>query len=109
MTRAPLLQPPLPSLFGADAIADPHPLYAQLRAEQPIVRIGESGVHLVATWALIDEVLGREADFSANLTGVLTRDEDGVPGIFALPNAGASQVIATADEPDHAVYPALYL
>jgi len=105
--RAPLLPASLDALLGADAIADPHPLFAQLRARDPLVRIGESGVHLVTRWALIDEVLGRERDFSANLTGVLVRGEGGTPEVFPLAQDPASHVIATADEPEHAIHRAL--
>jgi cytochrome P450 len=94
-------------LFGVAAIEDPHPLYARLRREHPIARVDETGVHLVATWALIDEVLRRESDFSANLTGVLMRGDDGRPRTFPLPEAGGNHVIATADEPEHAVHRAL--
>jgi len=94
-------------LFASATIEDPHPLFARLRREHPISRVDESGVHLVATWDLVDEVLHREADFSANLTGVLIRGEDGRPGTFPLPNVGGNHVIATADEPDHAVHRAL--
>jgi len=66
--------------------------------------VGETGVHLVATWAHIEDVLQREEDFSANLTGVLTRSDDGELGTFQIPGDGGSQVIATADEPRHAVH-----
>jgi cytochrome P450 len=94
-------------LFAPDVIDDPYPLYARLRTDQPISRIADTGVHAVATWELIDEVLGREFDFSANLTGVLIRGEDGEPGVFDLPGLGGNHVIATADEPHHAVHRAL--
>jgi cytochrome P450 len=56
-------------LFSAAAIEDPQPLYARLRRECPVSRVGDTGVHLVASWELIDEALERPADFSANLTG----------------------------------------
>lgn len=104
---APLYSTSRDELFGSAAIEDPHPLYVRLRREHPISRVDDTGVHLVATWDLIDEVLHREADFSANLTGVLTRGEDGRPGIFQLPDVGANHVIATADEPEHSVHRAL--
>ena len=94
-------------LFGSAAIEDPQPLYARLRREHPISRVDETGVHLVATWELIEQVLGREEDFSAHLTGVLSRAEDGRPGTFELPDSDATRVIATADEPEHAVHRAL--
>ncbi len=105
--RAPLVRDPEVGLLGPAAMDDPFAAYAALRRDHPVARIGESGVHTVATWALIEEVLGREEDFSANLTGVLMRDDEGHPSIFELPDAGANHVIATADEPDHAVHRAL--
>jgi cytochrome P450 len=92
-------------LFEPAAIADPQRLYARLRSEAPVARVAETGVHLVATWGLIEEALSREADFSARLTGVLMRGPGGGPAIFALPMADAeSDVLATADEPRHAAH-----
>lgn len=105
--RAPLYAARPDELFTREAIDNPHALYAQLREHRPISRVAETGVHLVATWDLIEEALGRESDFSANLTGVLMRGEDGKPTIFDLPPNPASQVIATADEPRHAIHRAI--
>jgi cytochrome P450 len=102
--RAPASGSDPSALFGLGVIEDPHPFFARLRRERPISRVGDTGVHLVSSWDLIDEALQREADFSANLTGVLVRGEDGKPSIFDLSALGASQVIATADEPEHAVH-----
>lgn len=101
--RAPLYADSHDELFGAAAIEHPQRLYARLRREHPISRVADTGVHLVATWDLVDEVLHREDDFSANLTGVLLH-EHGRPGRFELPDTGATQVIATADEPRHGVH-----
>lgn len=105
--RAPLYAERADALLDDDAIEHPQRLYARLRERTPLARIGDSGVHTVATWALVEEALGREADFSANLTGVLFRGHDGEPATFELPSTGATDVIATADEPDHAVHRAL--
>ena len=105
--RAPPYSQHADEIFTPESIEDPFPLFARLRNERPVSRIGESGVHMVTPWDLIDEALQREADFSANLTGVLIRGDDGQPNVFELPAGGASQVIATADEPDHAVHRAL--
>ncbi len=102
--RAPAYAKREDELFSREALEDPHPLFARLRRDHPVSRVGDTGVHLVATWDLVDEALHREADFSANLTGVLIRGEDGRPAVFELPETGANQVIATADEPDHAVH-----
>jgi len=104
--RAPLCSADPGEIFTREVIENPHPFYARVRSEHPVSRIGESGVHLVASWASIDEALRRDDDFSANLTGVLVRGEDGLPAIFEFGD-GASQVIATADEPHHAVHRAL--
>lgn len=100
--RAPPYSDQVDELFTTACIDDPHPLFARLRNRHPISRIGDTGVHLVATWELIDQALQREDDFSANLSGVLMRGDDGRPGVFELP--GASRIIATADEPEHAVH-----
>lgn len=105
--RAPAYSQRADEIFAPESIEDPFPLFARLRNDCPVSRIGDTGVHLVATWDLIDEALGREADFSANLTGVLIRGSDGQPDVFELPDSDASRVIATADEPDHAVHRAL--
>jgi cytochrome P450 len=101
--RAPLCSADPNEIFEREAIEAPHPFLARLRSNHAISRVGESGVHLVASWALIDEVLRRDDDFSANLSGVLVRGDDGLPAIFGF-GAGTSQVIATADEPEHSVH-----
>ncbi|MDP6977980.1 MAG: cytochrome P450 [Myxococcota bacterium] len=105
--RAPAEEVASEYLFSTASIEDPFPFYATLRRDRPLARIGDSGVHTVATWDLIEEALGRQDDFSANLTGVLMRGDDGAPTTFAFPGVGANQVIATADEPDHAVHRSL--
>ena len=94
--RAPAYSETVDEILSPAAIESPQTIYARLRAEAPLARIGESGVHTVASWALVDEVLGREADFSANLTGVLFRNPDGAPDVFPLATGG-NAVIATAD------------
>lgn len=105
--RAPVYSQQTDELLTREFIENPHPVFARLREEAPISRVGETGVHLVATRDLIEEALEREGDFSANLTGVVIRSDDGSPVVFPLPVTGASQVIATADEPDHGVHRAL--
>ena len=105
--RAPLYSSNPAELFSAEAIEDPHPLFARLRTEHPISRIAETGVHLVATWDLIEAALAREVDFSANITGMLVIGEDGAPSTVDFASAAATQVIATADEPQHAVHRAI--
>lgn len=100
--RAPLYSSNPNELFEPATISNPQPLFARLRSDAPLSRIAETGVHLVATWDLIEEVLAREPDFSANLTGVLVRTA-GDPAIFPMPEFEGG-VIATADEPIHSVH-----
>ena len=77
--RAPQYSTAPDEILSSEAIADPQHLYSRLRQQTPLARIDESGFHTVANWSLIEEVLGREQDFSANLTGVLYRGADGQP------------------------------
>ncbi len=102
--RAPLCSADVSEALSMPVIESPYTFYARLRETSPLSRIGESGVHLVASWDLIEEALEREEDFSAHLTGVLIRDPAGEPATFTLPMTGATQVIATADEPDHSIH-----
>lgn len=101
--RAPIYSPNPNELFEPATISNPQPLYARLRSEAPLSRVADSGVHLVATWDLIEEALARESDFSANLTGVLMRTP-GDPSIFAMPEVAGEGVLATADEPIHSIH-----
>jgi hypothetical protein len=106
--RAPLYSSNPNELFEPAAIADPRGLHARLRSEAPLARVADTGVHLVATWELVEEALSREADFSARLNGVLMRGASGSPAIFALPtDSDEIDALATADEPRHAVHRAL--
>ena len=99
-----LLQDPV-EFFGVDAIQDPYPLYDRLRAEGPVHRVGESGFYLVCDWAAINEAISRPEDFSANLTATMTFTADGTVAPFEMDGLGGStHVLATADDPAHAVH-----
>lgn len=102
--RAPAYSDQPDEVFSAEAIASPTEMYARLRRTAPLARIGDTGIHLVTSWALVEEALGREADFSANLTGVLIRGAGEEPTCFEFPETGGAAVIATADEPAHSVH-----
>ena len=79
--RAPYSSHDPAELLDAAVIEDPHPFLARVRSENPISRVGETGVHMVASWDRILEVLDREEDFSAHITGVLMRGADGEPQV----------------------------
>jgi cytochrome P450 len=99
-----LLQDPL-EFFGVDALQDPYPLYDRLRVAGPVHRIGESGFHLVCDWAAINDAINRPGDFSANLTATMTFTADATVVPFEMDGlGGATHVLATADDPAHAVH-----
>ena len=102
--RAPNYSSVPDEILSIEAIEHPHKLYKRLREQLPVAKICNTGVHTVSNWSLIEEVLGRERDFSANLTGVLCRGSNDLPQCFELPNSSATAVIATADDPVHAVH-----
>jgi cytochrome P450 len=99
-----VLQDPL-DFFGIDALQDPYPLYDRLRADGPVHRIGESGFYLVCDWAAINDAINRPEDFSSNLTATMTCTADGTVVPFEMDSVGGpTQVLATADDPSHAVH-----
>ena len=100
--RAPQYSQDPQSIFKSEFIYNPFPILDSLRKDSPISSIGNSGFHLISSFELIQEVLDREADFSANLKGVLYRSHDGNPDCFDLSETGALDVIATADGANHA-------
>lgn len=100
-----------PAEFFADAvIQDPYPLYARLREEGGVHRIGDSGFYLVSTWAAVTDAANRPQDFSSNLTGPITYSPQ--RGVAPLPMdglGGPTHILATADDPSHAVHRKLML
>jgi cytochrome P450 len=53
------------SFFGADAIQDPYPLYARMRAEAPVHRVGDSEFYAVCGWDAVVDAVTRVDDFSS--------------------------------------------
>jgi cytochrome P450 len=87
------------------AAEDPHPFFAQLRREAPVMEVGSSGVFLIASSALVDAALARTDELSSHLTGLLVTEPDGQPGLFDMSGIGDStDVLATADDPEHAAH-----
>ncbi|MDT5283584.1 MAG: cytochrome family [Mycobacterium sp.] len=99
-----VLQDPL-EFFGIDALQDPYPLYDRLRADASVHRIGDSGFYLVCDWAAINDAINRPEDFSSNLTATMTFTAQGTVVPFEMDGLGGpTQVLATADDPAHAVH-----
>jgi cytochrome P450 family 144 len=92
-------------LFDDDCIQDPHPLYQRMLAAGPVHRIGDSGFHAVCSWDAINDAVARPEDFSSNLTATMTYQPGGAVTPFEMEGiGGASHVLATADDPAHAVH-----
>lgn len=90
--------------FAVDTLDDPYPLYDRLRHD-PVQRVADSGFHLVSTWDAVIEATARTDDFSSNLTATMVYRADGTVTPFGMAGAGdPSHVLATADEPTHAVH-----
>ncbi|WP_299562747.1 cytochrome P450 [uncultured Mycolicibacterium sp.] len=92
-------------LFDDTHIQDPYPLYARMRAAGPVHRIGDSGFYAVCNWAAVNDAVARTADFSSNLTATMLYRPDGRVEAFEMEGlGGAGHVLATADDPVHAVH-----
>ncbi len=98
------------AFFTRDAIENPPALYAHMRSIAPVCQIGELRAFFVGAHAAVEEAVKRHEDFSANLNAMLVCSDDEKPYVLDLKALGATNnVIATADEPDHAVQRKLML
>ena len=96
--------------FSDEVVQDPYPLYARLREDGGVHRVGDSGFYLVATWAAVTEAANRPEDFSSNLTGPITYSpERGVAPLMMDGLGGPTHILATADDPSHALHRKLML
>ena len=96
--------------FADEVIQDPYPLYARLREDGGVHRVGDSGFYLVASWAAVTDAANRPEDFSSNLTGPITYSpERGVAPLMMDGLGGPTHILATADDPSHALHRKLML
>jgi cytochrome P450 len=92
-------------LFDDVCIQDPYPLYQRMLASGPVHPIGDSGFHAVCDWDAINDAIARPEDFSSNLTATMTFQPGGTVIPFEMEGLGGqSHVLATADDPAHAVH-----
>ncbi len=91
--------------FGAAALQDPYPLYDRMRAEAPVHRIGTSVFYAVCGWDAVLEAVERVDDFSSNLTATMVYHQDRTVTPFDMaPPGGPAHILATADDPPHAMH-----
>jgi cytochrome P450 len=92
-------------LFDDEYIQDPYPLYRRMLETAPVHQIGDSGFHAVCSWDAVNDAIARPEHFSSNLTATMTYQPGGEVGAFEMEGLGGkSHVLATADEPAHAVH-----
>lgn len=93
------------TFFGAESLQDPYPLYEHMRAAGPVHRIGGSEFYAVCGWDAVNDAVSRPEVFSSNLTATMTFTRDGGVKPFEMdPLGGPTHVLATADDPAHAVH-----
>lgn len=93
------------TFFSAESLQDPYPLYERMRADGAVHRIGDSEFYAVCGWDAVNDVIARPDDFSANLTATMTYTAAGAVKAFEMdPLGGPTHVLATADDPVHAVH-----
>jgi cytochrome P450 len=93
------------TFFSAASLQDPYPLYERMRAAGAVHRIGESEFYAVCGWDAVNDIIGRPEDFSANLTATMTYTAEGTVKAFEMDRLdGPTHVLATADDPAHAVH-----
>ncbi len=93
------------ALFDGQCIQDPHPLYERMHAAGHVHRIGDSEFYAVSSWDAVNEAVARCGDFSSNLTATMMYQPEGTVTAFEMGElGGATQALATADDPAHAVH-----
>ncbi len=91
------------TLVSPAVVADPRAFYDILRAQAPVWKVPGQDTFLVADPGLVREVVGRARDFSSNLVSLVHQGDDGGLALFDMaPLGDPSNVLATADPPDHA-------
>ncbi|ABL05363.1 cytochrome P450 [Mycobacterium ulcerans] len=93
------------TFFGTESLQNPYPLYERMRAEGPVHRIADSEFYAVCGWDAVNDAISRPGDFSSNLTATMTYSPDGKVAAFEMDQLGGpTHVLATADDPAHAVH-----
>lgn len=96
---------PMFDVFDPALVADPYPALNRLRTAGPVHRVPGTDVHLVSSWALVQEVLAAPETYSSHLRSVLVRRPDGTATTLPMDGGGAvEQVLATADDPTHKLH-----
>jgi cytochrome P450 len=87
-------------LLDPQIIESPYAFYRRLHAEAPVWNVPGTDVYVISTTAMIEEATSRIEDFSSNMSHLLYKDENGLPGRFSFGSSGIN-TLATADPPIH--------
>src|ERR1700728_2315750 len=90
-------------LLDPPVIENPYPFYRRLREEAPVWQVPGTDIFVVNSFALLGEATGRVEEFSSNMNFPLSRDDGGLPCRWSFGENG-SDVLATADPPDHKIH-----
>ncbi|MGV7507397.1 cytochrome P450, partial [Mycobacterium kansasii] len=83
----------------------PYPIYERMRIAGPVHRIADSDFFAVCGWDAVNDAVRRTDEFSSNLTATLTYTAEGFVRPFLMdPLGGPTHVLATADDPAHAIH-----
>lgn len=84
-------------------LADPYPFYDRARAAAPVLGIAGGAVHVVTTYALVQEATGRTEDFSNDIMGLIAGTRAEEAPVKAVLDRGwpQVQVLLFADPPAH--------
>ena len=90
--------------FSPETIADPFSFYRALRHHAPVYPLERVGYSLVSRYDDCREVALAPERFSSNLVAIVTAQSGGDPDLMAIngPTPRPVDVLAIADEPDHA-------
>jgi len=89
--------------FSPETIADPYPFYAALRREAPVYPLERTGYSLVSRFDDCREIALAPERFSSNLIAIVTARSGRGPELLTIGDAPrVVDVLAIADEPDHA-------
>lgn len=91
---------PAKMLLDSTVLDTPYPFYRQLQQNAPVWQVPGTDIFIVTRYDLVEEATRRVDDFSSNLTSVLYRKSNGLPGRVSH-RRGVLQVLATADPPIH--------
>lgn len=93
------------ALFDDRHIQNPYPLYEQMHQTGSVHRIAQSSFYAVSSWQAVNEAVARYGDFSSNLTATMMYQPGGTVAAFEIGElGGATQALATADEPAHSLH-----